>query len=100
MYPLTLIVQLTILFGTSCGILHGGDRLDYIAPRQVITPTCGLGVTGRCEIPEGAKESGVRVITCRKKPLLGTPPRQRVYDVHNPMADLGTPSDASCITHG
>jgi len=60
MYPITLIIQLTILFGTSCGSLHGRDRLDCVAPRQVIVSTRGLGVIGRrCEIPKATKRPSV-----------------------------------------
>ncbi len=94
MYPITSIIQLTTLFGTSCG----GDHLDCVAPRQTITLTLGLGVTGRHKIPEGMEKPCVRMIESRKSPFLGAPPRQRVYGYAK--TNLGTISDASCITHG
>ena len=52
----TLIVQLTILFCTSCGSLHGHDRLDCAALGQVIA---GPGVAGRRGIPLKGRRNSV-----------------------------------------
>ncbi|SRR6266403_2204596 len=87
------------LFGTSYGSVHGHDRLDCVPPRQAITLTLGLGVMGRREISKGMEKPSGRMIEGRESPI-GAPLRQRVYGYAKPKADLGTISDASCITHG
>jgi hypothetical protein len=96
MYPITSIIQLTTLFGTSCG----GDRLDCVAPRQTITLTLGLGVTGRHKIPEGVEKPCVRMIESCKSPFLERHQGRGFTDMRKPKANLGTISDASCMRTG
>jgi len=100
MYPIASIVELTILFGNSCGGLHGRDHFDCVAPTRAITLTLGLGVTGRCEIPKGMEEPSVRRIEGRKSPFLERHQGRGFTDMQRPEADLGTFSDALCIRHG
>jgi hypothetical protein len=52
---------------------------------------------GRCEIPKGMEKPSVEG---RKSPFLECHQGRGFTDMQKPKADLGTVSDASCITHG
>lgn len=58
--------------------------------------TLGLGVRVRCEIPKEMEKPSVR----SKSAFLECHQGRGFTDKQKPKADLGTFSDASCITHG
>lgn len=92
----TMIVQLTILFGTSCGSLHGHDRLDCAALRQVIV---GPGVAGRRGIPKGTEELSVRIIACRKNPFLELRSATKAKGLQYVKPYGRSRNDSGCIVH-
>jgi hypothetical protein len=55
---------------------------------------------GCCEIPKGMEKPSVRRIEGPKSPFLECHQGRGFTDMQRPKADLGTVSDASCITHG
>jgi len=96
MYPITSIIQLTILFGTSCESVNGHDRLDCVPPRQAIALTLGLGVMGRGEILEGMENPQWQMIEGRKSPISERiKARQGVYG----KAKGRSRNDFGCIVH-